>query len=66
MIDRGTVITDDGEEIPVTNMLDADGNETDDPLQTVVIVAGPDRDGMWHTIPVAVIMRVEPTPRYLN
>jgi len=46
---RAIAITEDGQELPVTNALDDDGDDCD--LEDAVsCVAGPDRDGMWLTI----------------
>lgn len=42
-------ITEDGQELPVTNSFDADGDECD--LEDAVsCVAGPDKDGLWVSI----------------
>lgn len=45
-----TVTTENGQVIPITYMLDADGEDTDDPMEATVIVCGPDRNGYWLTI----------------
>lgn len=57
------VLFEDGQTLPVTNMLDADGDETEDAIAAVVVVAGPDRQGYWLTI---TLDPVEETPRYVN
>ena len=46
-------VTEDGQELPVTNMFDGDGDETDDVDAAVTCVAGPDKDGLWLTIDFA-------------
>lgn len=46
----GYALLDDGEVLPVTNMYDCDGDECDDFWEATVVVAGPDKDGMWVTI----------------
>ena len=43
-------IMEDGQELPVTNMFDGFGEETDDVDDAVSCVAGPDADGMWVSI----------------
>lgn len=40
---------DNGEQLPVTNWFDLDGDECG-PDEAVVAVAGPDRDGVWYAI----------------
>lgn len=57
------VMVEDGQTIPVTNMLDADGDETDDPMEAVVVVAGPDSTGHWLTITLEALHE---QPRHLN
>lgn len=51
MINRAlaTVITEDGQAIPVTTFLDDDGDECE-AEDAVICIAGPDRDGMWRTL----------------
>lgn len=45
----GVAITEDGEEIPVTDAFDEDGDDCD--LEdAVACTAGPDKDGLWLTI----------------
>lgn len=43
---EGIVIAGD-QAVPITNMFDIDGDETDDPFVACSIVAGPTRDGEW-------------------
>lgn len=40
-------IMDDGTVLPITTLLDSDGDETDDPEQAVVFVAGTDSWGWF-------------------
>lgn len=40
---------DDGYQVPITNMLDSEGEETDDPDEAVVVVGGDDQTG-WHAL----------------
>ena len=42
-------ITEDGQELPVTNSFDRDGDECDLD-DAVACVAGPDKDGFWLSI----------------
>lgn len=37
----------DGEHVPITNMFDLDGDDTDDWREAFRIVAGPTREGKW-------------------
>lgn len=46
---RGIAILSDGQEIPVTNWLDIDGNDCDY-ADAVACVAGPDVDGNWYAV----------------
>jgi len=39
----------DGQIIPITNLLDEDGDETGDLNEARAFVAGPDSSGKWHT-----------------
>lgn len=45
----GYVLLDGGVVVPITNMMDEDGDDTDDPAEAVVCVAGDDCHG-WYTI----------------
>lgn len=45
----GVAVMEDGQELPVTNAFDEDGDDCD-PEDAVACVAGPDRDGMWVSI----------------
>jgi hypothetical protein len=45
-----TAVLETGEALPVTNMIGSDGEECEDFAHAVVVVAGPDKDGMWLTI----------------
>ncbi len=38
----------DGQIIPVTKMLDAFGDDTDEPARARAFEAGPDAEGRWH------------------
>lgn len=40
---------DDGQIIPVTQLFDDEGDETDSPAEARSFVAGPDSLGYWHT-----------------
>ena len=43
---RAVALTEDGQELPITNAFDDDGDDCD--LEdAVACVAGPDKDGMW-------------------
>lgn len=48
-LDQSIVVMDDGSAVPITNIFDGDGEECGREFG-VVAVAGPDPDGMWHTI----------------
>lgn len=41
------VVLADGEVLPLTNMLDGDGEETDDPELCTTFVCGPCQHGNW-------------------
>lgn len=43
-------ITEDGQNLPVTDMFDEYGDDCDAIEECVVCVAGPDSDGLWLTI----------------
>lgn len=43
-----TALTDDGEAIPITQMLDANGDQTEAPSEAVAVVAG--RFGQWFCV----------------
>ena len=43
-------VTDDNEQLPITDMCDIDGDPTDDPELAVAAVAGPTKTGEWITI----------------
>lgn len=43
-------ITEDGQSLPITNLIDSNGDECDDVDEAVTCVAGPDKDGMWRVI----------------
>lgn len=47
---RRIAITEDGQQLPVTDMFDEFGDDCDDIEECVVCVAGPDSTGMWLTI----------------
>lgn len=44
------VLLESGECIPITRMVDIDGDETDDIDFAIAVVAGPTSDGQWLTI----------------
>jgi hypothetical protein len=44
---RRIAVTEDGQELSVTVMLDRFGDETDEVDEAVSCVAGPDKDGLW-------------------
>lgn len=46
---RAIVVTDDGQELPITDAFDA-GGVTCDLAGAVTCVAGPDSDGRWYAI----------------
>jgi hypothetical protein len=50
-LDGGYVLMTDGKVLPITRLADADGDETDDPYEAVVCVAGEDGYG-WLTIAI--------------
>lgn len=50
-LDAMTVLTLGGDTIPITNMIDADGDECIDPDEAVIVVAGSDALG-WYTVPL--------------
>ena len=43
----GCVYLDTGEEVPITNMFDIDGEATSDRDRVMSIVAGPMKNGFW-------------------
>lgn len=45
--DRRLVLMDNDDVIPITNMIDADGAETDAADEAIGFVAGPTRAGEW-------------------
>lgn len=44
------IITISGEQLPITRMADANGEETHNRDEAVACVAGPDRNGNWHAV----------------
>ena len=48
-VTTGFAIMEDGQELPITNAFDDDGDDCD-AADAVACVAGPDRDGMWVSI----------------
>lgn len=48
-VSRAVAITEDGQELPITNAFDDDGDECDLD-EAVSCVAGPDKDGLWLAI----------------
>ncbi len=46
---RAIAITEDGQELPITNSFDSDGDECDLD-EAVACVAGPDKGGYWLSI----------------
>lgn len=55
--ERRVVVTEDGQELPITNFFDADGEDCDFD-EAVTCVAGPDRDGLWLTIDFSEMEKV--------
>lgn len=47
-INRRLALTDEGDTIPITMLIDEDGDHTDDPYDAISFVAGDDQHG-WHT-----------------
>lgn len=45
--DNGTVMLINGDHFPITRWIDEDGNDADDVEDTVVVVAGPDKNGEY-------------------
>lgn len=56
-LDARTVTLDDGSELPITVMYDAEENETDDPDRAERIVAG--AGDVWFSIVLSEIERAE-------
>lgn len=56
----------DGQIIPITNMLDCDGDDTDEPSEARAFVAGPDANGKWHEDSLDTYGFAESTPSLLN
>jgi hypothetical protein len=56
-VGRAVALTEDGQELPITNAFDDDGDDCD-LADAVTCVAGPDRDGMWLTINLTMLERV--------
>ena len=50
-------VTEDGQHLPITNLMDEWGDETEDSGKAVFCVAGPDRHGMWVSVDLAVFKR---------
>lgn len=48
-IERRLVLMDDDSFVPITNLLDAHGDECDID-DALAAVAGPDGDGQWHSV----------------
>ena len=46
---RGIAILSDGQEVPITNWIDIDGNECDS-ADAVACACGPDFDGNWYAV----------------
>lgn len=46
---RGIAILSDGQEVPITNWIDIDGNECDY-ADAVACACGPDVDGNWYAV----------------
>ena len=46
---RGIAILSDGQEVPITNWIDIDGNECDY-ADAVACVCGPDFGGKWYAV----------------
>ena len=46
---RGIAILSDGQEVPITNWIDIDGNECDY-ADAVACACGPDFDGKWYAV----------------
>ena len=44
------VMLESGESVPITNLFDVDGDETEEDADVVAVVAGPDPEGMWLTV----------------
>jgi hypothetical protein len=44
---RSLALTTTGEVVPITNMFDMDGDDTNDPAEAVAITAGPTASGEW-------------------
>ena len=55
--EKRVAITEDGQELPVTNLFDSDGDECE-PDEAVACVAGPDKDGLWLSIDLTVMEKV--------
>jgi len=49
-IDRRSIITEDGQELPIVWMADIVGDECDDAEDAATVHAGPDRDGFYLTV----------------
>ena len=47
---RMVAVTEDGQELPITNLFDQFGDDCADVDEAVSCVAGPDRDGLWLSI----------------
>jgi hypothetical protein len=48
-LEKGLAFLDDGTAVPVTNMFDSDGQDTDDFTESASFVAGPGPGGQWWT-----------------
>jgi hypothetical protein len=57
-IARAVALTEDGQELPITNAFDGYGDDCDIE-DAVACVAGPDRDGMWLQIDLTMFDRVK-------
>jgi hypothetical protein len=57
-VGRAVAMTEDGQELPITSAFDDDGDDCD-LADAVACVAGPDKDGMWLTINLAMFEGVQ-------
>ena len=50
--DEMVVMLDNGERIPITNLMGAGGVDVTDPTKAYALVAGPTKDDMWLTFEI--------------
>lgn len=55
---RRIAVMEDGQILPVTNLYDVDGEETEDVTCAVSCVVGPDAAGFWYSVDLTAFEQV--------